>query len=302
MTLHPVRLLPSYREKIWGDTALEPWFRASSEKIGEVWFAFDDNQTESGRTVRELMKEYGRALTGADRDWDSFPILVKFLFTSDRLSVQVHPDDEHARLWENFHGKAEMWHVLRAEPGAAIALGLKEAITRERLREASLSGEIEALIRWVPVHAGDTILALPGTVHAIGPGLALCEIQQNCDLTYRLYDYGRPRELHLDKAIAMANLGPHPGPLEPVELGPGRRLLACCPHFATEALEFGSEMSYEPDPGRAHLLIVIDGSGAIDGRRFSPGEVWLVPAAAAPFPIAPERPARLLRTYVPPRC
>jgi mannose-6-phosphate isomerase len=301
MSLEPLRLLPSYREKIWGATALDPWFHATGARIGEVWFTFDENRTDDGRVIADLMREHGAALLGTDRAWDSFPLLVKFIFTTDRLSVQVHPDDERARAWEGFPGKTEMWHVLRAEPGAAIALGFKEAISQQRLRESALTGEIEDLIRWFPVHGGDTFFTPTGTVHAIGPGLALVEIQQNSDITYRLYDYGRPRELHLEKAVAVANPQPHPGPSAPEDLGGGRQRLVCCEHFVTELLSLESETVYHPERGRIHILVVIEGSGAFGGRAFGPGECWLVPASAEPFAVGVDSPVRLLRTWVPPR-
>ncbi|MGE5646935.1 MAG: class I mannose-6-phosphate isomerase [Acidobacteriota bacterium] len=300
MTPAPMRLTPSYRDKIWGATNLEPWFRRSESKIGEVWFTFDENTTDDGRSLRTLMREYGPEFLGTDRAWDSFPLLVKFIFTSDRLSVQVHPDDAVARKWEHSPGKTEMWHILRADPGAAIALGLKHAVTPERLREAALSGEIEDLLRWVPVRAGDTFFTAPGTIHAIGPGLALVEIQQNSDITYRLYDYGRPRELHLDKAIAVSDPQPHPGASKPEDLGGGVRRLVTSSHFVTDAIEYDSEAKYHPEPGRIHILIVTAGYGAIAGQPFAPGEVWLVPASAEPFAIAPAPTASFLRTYVPP--
>jgi mannose-6-phosphate isomerase len=301
MRLEPLRLLPSYREKIWGTTALEPWFRNREVKTGEVWFTFDENRTSDGRLLSDLMREHGAAFIGTDRPWDAFPILVKFIFTSDRLSVQVHPDDARAREWEGSPGKTEMWHVLRAEPDAAIALGLKTAITPERLREAARTGEIEDLIRWFPTHPGDTFFTPPGTIHAIGPGVALVEIQQNSDITYRLYDYGRPRELHLDKAIAVASPQPHPGPLPSEDLGGGRRRLACCEHFVTELIEYAGDSVYRPEPGRLHILIVIEGTGSFGERPFGPGEVWLVPAAAEPFAVAAPGRARVLRTHVPPK-
>jgi mannose-6-phosphate isomerase len=259
----PFRLPPSFREKIWGATALEPWFRDSGRRIGEVWFSTDE-----------------------------LPILAKFLFTSERLSIQVHPRDEYARKHENSAGKTEMWHVLRADAGAAIGVGFVETLTRERLREAALSGEIERLLRWIPVRAGDTIFTPAGTVHAIGGGLALCEIQQQSDVTYRLYDYGRPRELHLDKSLDVAELGPHPGVAAPQPLSPGRTLLARCPYFVTELLE--APLEYLPD--RTSILIAIEGRGRLGHCPVEAGEAWVVPASATPLPIES---LRLLRSYVP---
>jgi mannose-6-phosphate isomerase len=301
MSLEPIRLLPSFREKIWGATKLEPWFRDSDAQIGEVWLTSDENQTEDGRTLSALMREYGAALLGAGQEGDHFPILVKFIFTTGKLSIQVHPDDARARAWEGSAGKTEMWHMLRAETGASIALGFREPLTRERLRESALSGEIENLVRWLPVRAGETFITPAGVVHAIGAGLALVEIQQNSDVNYRLYDYGRPRELHLERGVAVADLGRHPGPSKPVDLGDGRRLLACCEYFAAESIELAGRSVYQPDSGRLHTLIVLEGAGSFGDRRFGPGEVWLVPASAEPFPVTADAPARLLRTFVPRR-
>jgi len=300
MTLKPVRLEPSYRDKIWGSTQIEPWFRSAGEKIGEVWFTFDQNRTSDGRVLSDLMREYGADFLGTDRCWDEFPLLVKFIFTTDRLSVQVHPDDAKAREWENCPGKTEMWHILRADTGASIALGFNEPISKQRLRESSLSGEIESLLRWFPVNAGDSFFTPPGTVHAIGPGLALVEIQQNSDITYRLYDYGRPRELHLDKGIAVSNPVPHPGPSAPQDLGGGRTRLVSSAHFVTDLLEYPRDAVYTPERGRIHTLIVTEGCGAFDGQPFGPGEAWLVPASAEPFAVAVKSPVKLLTTWVPP--
>src|SRR5690242_5583338 len=174
-----VRLQPSLREKVWGKTRLSPWFADSDKPIGEAWFLTD----------REL------------------PLLVKLLFTSEKLSVQVHPDDgEDGPL-----GKTEMWHILEAEADASIALGSRKPITRKRLLESTKTGDIEKLLNWIPVAPGETYFTPAHTVHAIGAGIVLCEIQQNSDVTYRLYDYGRPRELHLEAAAPICDLGVHPG-------------------------------------------------------------------------------------------
>jgi mannose-6-phosphate isomerase len=265
-----------------------------------VWFTHDEAVTDGGRTLRQLMEEHGPALVGSDWCRSEFPILVKFIFTSERLSIQVHPDDERARSWEESPGKTEMWRLLRTGPGATLGVGFHEPLARERLRAAALSGEIEELVRWFPVKPGETFFIAPGTVHAIGAGVALCEIQQNSDVTYRLYDYGRPRELHLDKGVAVSEAAPHSGPVEPMELGGGKRLLASCPHFRTEEWELSGAAQYRPDPERVHILIFLEGRGTLDGRAFSAGEVWIAPACAPAFELAAEGNARMLRTYVPP--
>ena len=262
----PVRLPARFLEKIWGTTDLSPWYPSSAQKIGEVWFEAD------------------------------LPLLVKFVFTSDRLSVQVHPGDDFAKTHENSRGKTEMWYVLRADPGARIAAGFRQSISRERLRESALNGEIEDLLQWVDVKAGDAFYVPAGTVHAIGGGLALCEIQQHSDITYRLYDYGRPRELHLEKAIQVASIeagrtGPVPLPID-------------CEYFHTELAKTSTPLRYSPEAARFHLLIFLSGSGYITGHSgtvepFREGETWLVPALASPFSIQPSEPAKFLRTWVP---
>jgi mannose-6-phosphate isomerase len=257
------RLEPSFREKIWGATRLEPWFPNSSSKIGEVWFETPDMP------------------------------LVKFLFTTDKLSVQVHPDDEYARRHHGSPGKTEMWHILAAEPGARIAAGFREPLTPERVRAAAVSGKIEGLLQWFEARPGDTFFIPAGTVHAIGAGLALCEIQQNSDVTYRLYDYGRPRELHLDQALAVSRLGPHAARRQPLE-----NMLLSCRYFATECVG-GRSTEYQPLAYRAHLLIAIEGEGEIAGQPIRAGEVWHhVPSGSDSYQISGK--LRLLRVSVPP--
>ena len=267
-TQGPVRLAPSLRDKIWGSRNLEPWYTNSDRDIGEIWFL---PETE-------------------------LPLLVKLIYTSAKLSVQVHPDDADGEP-----GKTEMWYVLHAEPGAQLAMGFREPVSRERLKEAALSGEIEDLLRWFPVHAGEAYFAPARTVHALGGGLVLCEIQQNCDTTYRLYDYGRRRPLHIDRACEIADLGTHPGVSVPVPLYGREQSLVRCPYFATESVWVCGETPYAGFPDRFHLLIVVEGSGHLAGQPFSRGEVWLVPAGTPEFPIRPAAAAHFLRTYVPAR-
>src|SRR5581483_10664355 len=165
------------------------------------------------------------------------------------------------------------WHILEAEPGASIALGFREPITRERLWEASRSGEIEQLLNWMPVSAGETYFTPAHTVHAIGAGIVLCEVQQNSDVTYRLWDYGRPRELHLEQATRVSDLGVHPGA---VPDGVVRSK-----HFVTEPVTLSAGEARTPDPRRCHLWICLQGAGAIGPDPFHPGEVWLLPEEGA---------------------
>ena len=247
----PQRLTPSFREKVWGSTELEPWFPNSDRKIGEVWFE------------------------GVDR----LPVLIKFIFTSEKLSVQVHPDDEHARRHHASAGKTEMWHILAAKPGARIAAGFPAPLTAGQLRDAAVSGEIEDLLEWFEAKPGDTFFIPAGTVHAIGGGLVLCEIQQNSDVTYRLYDYGRPRELHLDQAIAVSARTRHAA-LQPR----AGEVLVTSKYFTTSKLVIESPIQHLPHAGE--LLIAIQGAGNVAGQPAKAGETWYIPAGTGPFEIA----------------
>ncbi len=255
----PLRLTPSLREKVWGRTKLSPWFPDSPQPIGEVWFLAD----------REL------------------PLLVKLLFTSERLSVQVHPADGE----DGPRGKTEMWHILEAGPGADIALGFREPITRERLLDSTRTGEIENLLNWIPVRTGQTFVTPAHTVHAIGAGIVLCEIQQNSDVTYRLWDYGRPRELHVARAVAVADLTPHPGA---APSGPVRT-----PYFVTQTLDLAAGGEYIPEARDCHLLICLRGEGFLGGQPVRAGEVWLLPETGAQPAVRAVGPLSFLRTYVP---
>jgi len=240
-----IRLTPSFKEKVWGSTRLAPLFPASDVKIGEVWFEGVEN----------------------------LPLLIKFLFTTEKLSVQVHPNDEYARQHHDSRGKTEMWHVLHAEPGAKIAAGFREPITPHQLREASLSGEIEHLLQWFDAAPGDTFFIPAGTVHAIGAGLTLCEIQQHSDVTYRLYDYGRPRELHLDQALSVSNLGPHQARRQAKG-----EVLVSCPFFTTSKLCITNPTSHILSPDHPELVVVTAGSGVLGPHQVTAGEVWYLEA------------------------
>ena len=177
-------ILPAHRvEKPWGvDRLPAPFGGGEGARIGEIWF--DDPETPS-------------------------PLLVKFLFTAERRSVQVQPDDAAARARGHPHGESESWLVIWAEPGATLGIGSITPMDGAALRQAAIDGSIVELMRWIPVAAGDYVHIPAGTVHAIGAGVHLVEVQQNIDLTYRLYDYGRPRALHLDDGVAVADARPH---------------------------------------------------------------------------------------------
>ena len=238
-------------EKPWGRTELWPGFaNPSGAKIGEIWFA---------------------APPGTDPD-----LMIKYLFTSEKLSVQVHEDDASARTAGRARGKDEAWVVLAADPGATIALGTRAPVDAETLRAAALDGSIETLVDWKPVHSGDVIYSAARTVHAIGPGLTIIEVQQNVDLTFRLYDYGRPRELQLDEAIAVSDAVPFVVPPVVGDIGGGRAILCEGGKFVLERWSWaGARRIALPDSLPA-WLVPVTGHGTMTGGAFTAGECWMV--------------------------
>lgn len=245
----PATLLATHRvEKPWGRTTLWPGFpdpAQDGEPVGEVWFQ------QPGDTSPDL--------------------LIKYLFTSEKLSVQVHPNDEQARARGLPRGKDECWVILAAEPDSTIALGPKAPMTAEELRAASLDGSIEDRLDWVPVKAGDFYYSGSGTIHAIGAGITLIEVQQNSDNTYRLYDYGRPRELHLEDGVAVSELVPYQPYASPGRVDPERVILVEGPKFVLERWPGGHRVVTLPE-GETGWLVPITGAGAVDGVAFKAGE------------------------------
>jgi mannose-6-phosphate isomerase len=251
-----IRLTPRRVAKPWGRDDIGPLFDAGGERIGEIWFELPGGSAEP-------------------------TLLIKYLFTSEALSVQVHPDDAQAQAVGARQGKEEAWVILDAADGAVIGLGLEQRVTPGRLRAAALDGSIEDLIDWKPVAPGDHFHVTPGTIHAIGGGLALIEVQQYADITYRLYDYGRPRELHLDEAMACAEAGPYltPNLRTPIAVGVDRLV---------DGPKFGLVDAHCDDFAALPALgaygpvwfIPVEGAGSIDGDLWQPGECWLLDDAA----------------------
>ena len=286
----PIRLLPLFRERVWGRESLTPYFpeKTFDKHIGEVWFTFAENETSLGIPLGKLIESEPRVLgSAADPAHPGIcPLLVKLLFTTERLSVQVHPDDQYAQLHHGTLGKTEAWYVMQAEPPAELAVGFREAISPEKLAEAAQSGEIERLLDWRTVKAGDTIYTPAGTVHAIGAGLTICEIQENSDITYRLYDYGRPRELHLEHGVSVSKLGRHEDQPERVKIASWREQLTDSPYFRIERLKIINSVTINRGLPYYMLLVCLNGSGSIAGEAFQSGQCWLVPAGGASVEIS----------------
>lgn len=253
----PATLLQTHRvEKPWGRNRLWPGFTdpaPEGEPIGEVWFQAPGDATPD--------------------------LLVKYIFTSEKLSVQVHPDDEQAHARGLPRGKDECWVILDAEPDSTIALGTHAPVDHATLRAAALDGSIEQLLDWKPVKAGDFFYAPSGTVHAIGAGITLIEIQQNSETTYRLYDYGRPRELHLEDGVAVSDARPFEAAPMPGQVAPGRTILVEGPKFVLERWP-GGERALRLPEGLTGWLVPVSGSGEVDGVAWRAGECVTITGSA----------------------
>ena len=308
----------------WGVNSLAPLFPEQinlSEKIGEAWFTGEKCRFADGPFAGSMLGEAWPKMTV---EWtgtalpprSAFPILVKFIFTDDKLSVQVHPDDEYASRHEieaGGHGKTEMWYCLSARPGSEILLGLKPGVDRDAFRSAIDDATVENCVLRFPAHAHDAIFVPAGTVHAIGAGFVLCEIQEQSDITYRVYDYnrrnatGETRALHVDKAMDVIHFGEQRGGKNRARDNPARPghgdLFAACQYFATEHWEFSELIATAASREHFDLLISISGLGEFvaGGERFpyAPAQVWLIPAALGAYQIAPLERSEFLRTYVP---
>jgi mannose-6-phosphate isomerase len=272
------RIEPKFVERIWGASSLAPWFPSHDRAAT----ARERDQPSAPSTERRIGEVW----------FDTGCLLVKFLFTSEPLSVQVHPDDECARARGVPNGKTEMWHVLEAQSGARLALGFQEPLTRERIREAALDGSIENLLDWHYPSPGDTFFTPAGVVHALGPGLVVLEIQQVCDTTYRLYDYNRGRPLHLDEAIAVLDPCARPGKVAPKKLEGGGIALTRCRHFAVESWTLTEPRTF---PAKA-ALIVLAGGGFLNGEPAARSEVWNLEQASE---FVPDPDATVVCAYVP---
>lgn len=320
----PSRLEPRFVPRIWGARSLSPLFpedSALAEPIGEVWLTGDDcafaTGPFAGRRLADTWRELPPAWAGTrPRAAAAFPLLVKFLFPEQWLSIQVHPNDDYARRHEaaaGGAGKTEMWYALAAQEGASVLVGLKPHVTPESFRRKIADGTVEECLEKIPVRSGDAIFVPAGTVHTIGPGMILCEIQENSDITYRVFDYnrltpeGKPRALHIEQALAVMNFQEQSGGrLEPVRItrGPVRETyFIACRYFATEKWEFDSRIASVSSPEHFDLLIVLDGNGRIEwgaeSAEYARAQVWLLPAALGAYHLVPTRPTALLRTYVP---
>jgi mannose-6-phosphate isomerase len=320
--LYPLRMQPAFDPRPWGTTDLSPIYpdHKFDEKIGEAWLTGDHckvaNGPLAGKTLAELSSEHGRAMVGeAARDERRFPLLLKFLFPHEKLSVQVHPDDAAAQRTGQPWGKTECWYVAAAKPGSQVALGLKPGVTRAELENAIAEKRAEDLLRWIQIYPGEMIYVAGGTVHTLGPGSVIVETQQQSDTTYRLYDYGRPRELHLKEGMAAVKeqvksgkvVRPAPAALPGLKQNVLAPLIRA-PYFVVDHYELKAAQVFRTidDSGKSsvQILVAVEGCGVIEAPGMEPvtlakGDAAVIPASVGSFGVRPQWSVEFLKAYVP---
>ena len=295
--LEPFGIAPRFVARVWGFRDLRPWYDcvAEGEPIGEVWLTGDEcliaTGPHKGQRLAALFAEAHEALLGAGAPSPASPLLIKTIFAREKLSVQVHPGDAMAQKYGEPRGKTECWFALAAEPGARVAVGFLPGTTLDQVEEKICAGTLEQSLQAVAVEAGDMIFVDAGTVHAIWPGSILLETQQNCDITYRMFDYGRPRELHIEKSLEAAKLATRAGKVAPRRLA-DRFVLMDAEYFRVERIPMDGSRTSESlrggqKPGLSYLFAAA-GAGRLTGPGFAavdlpPRGMVAVPAAAPGF-------------------
>jgi len=319
--LYPLLMLPRFDPRPWGTHDLSQIYanRRFEEKIGESWLTGDDckvaNGPLAGQMLATVSQQYQRELVGESaRDAQRFPLLLKFLFPHEHLSVQVHPDDEQARRVGQPWGKTECWYVAHAKPGSQIALGLKPGVTVAQLERAIGEQHAEEFLNWINVFTGDMIYVSGGTVHTLGPGSVIVETQQQSDTTYRLYDYGRPRELHLKEGLAAVKLNVasgkvvRPAPTQIQCTSNRQSPLVAAPYFVVDMFEMKDpqDLSTRDDSGKtsAQILVAVEGCGVVEASgaeavTLTKGEAVVVPASVEKFTVRPQWTLEFVRARVP---
>ena len=315
--LYPLLMTPAFDPRPWGTLDLSPIYsnQRFDEKIGEAWLTGDAckvaNGPLRGRSLAELSLEFGRDLVGeAARDPKRFPLLLKFLFPHEKLSVQVHPDDEAARRVGEPWGKTECWYVAHAKPGAQIGLGLKAGVTREQFEKAIQENRAEDLLNWINVFPGEMIYVAGGTVHTLGPNSIIVETQQQSDTTYRLYDYGRPRELHLKEGLAAVKENVKSGKVvrpAPMQVNGNRQAaLIAAPYFSVEMFELKEPYQFQAgsDKSSVQILVAVEGCGVVETDGTEPvtlakGDAVVIPASIGDFRVRPQWAVEFLKAKVP---
>ena len=319
--LYPFLMLPAFDPRPWGTldlSAIYPNHRFN-ERIGEAWLTGDNCVVANGplakRSLADLSREFGAELVGtAALDPQRFPLLLKFLFPEEKLSVQVHPDDATAQRFGEPWGKTECWYVAHAKPGSQIALGLKPGVTRAQFEQAIHDNRAEELLNWINVYQGEMIYVAGGTVHTLGPGAVIVETQQQSDTTYRLYDYGRARPLHLERGLASIKEQTASGKVirpAPVAINGGksrRSSMIIAPYFTVDLFELKEPQAFSTadDAGKTsvQILVAVEGCGVVEAQGRDPvtlakGDAVVIPATLHGFTVRPQWAVEFLKGSVP---
>lgn len=281
-----IRLTPAFKDYLWGGTKLKENYNKNTDLdiVAESWElsthkdgqSVVDSGNDKGMLFGDYLEKAGKEVLGTKgAAFEFFPMLIKFIDALDNLSIQVHPDNEYALRVEKEYGKTEMWYILDAEEGACLYYGTNTEITKEEFREKIENDTILDVLKKVPVHKGDVFFIEAGTIHAIGAGIMICEIQQNSNSTYRVYDFGRvgkdgkPRELHIEKAIDVSNLKPLTSDFKPCGEWIDNKtyksaMMATCEYFTTYVYEVKSECSVQVNEDSFASFVVVDGEGSIE--------------------------------------
>jgi mannose-6-phosphate isomerase len=310
--MYPIKFDNLYYDKIWGGRDLELYRSNLPEgNIGESWdischpngVGIVANGQFKGRKLSDLMEELEEKLIGTKLDKNWFPLLIKLINAKDKLSVQVHPNDKYAYQVEGEMGKTEVWYVMEAIEGANLVIGTKNC-SKELFAEAIKGGDFEKYLNKVPVKKGEVYFIKSGLIHAIGEGVVIAEIQQNSDTTYRVYDYNRGRELHIDKALDVVDLslkGEKSNGIKITGLGFSKTYYCLCEYFSLELYDIFSSVSEHSDLERFFVFTCVEGQGEIhyDGgyEKITAGESVLIPASLGKYTI--EGSVKLLKSYVP---
>jgi mannose-6-phosphate isomerase len=286
----PVSLRPIFSERVWGVERLPKWYAQpeAGKPVGEAWLTAETCVVDAGKfagvSLGEMTKRFPEAFAGGAGA--EFPLLVKTLFPREKLSVQVHPNDAQAGALGLGRGKTECWYVLSAEPGAELALGFREGISHDEIRAAIANGTLEEKLNYLPVKAGDMVFVDAGTVHSIGPGMVILETQEYSDITYRLYDFGRPRELHVDAGLAVTRTSSSAGLVEPVAMDGFTRMVAS-DYFVVDrfvAEDVGVPLGLS---GKMQMLFALSEGASVEGAagsvRLDPWRVVLLPAEGVEY-------------------
>ena len=300
MKLYPMKLTAPCKDYIWGGNRLSEEYGkvSNADKIAESWELSCHKDGESviaegefaGMALTAFIEKAGREVLGNNcRKFEYFPILIKLIDAKDNLSVQVHPNNEYAQRVEGEYGKTEMWYIVDCDPGAELLYGFKHDITKEEFERRIKDNTLLEVTNSVKVHKGDVFFIESGTLHAIGKGILIAEIQQNSNTTYRIYDYGRvgadgkPRQLHIDKAVEVTKLTPPKYPCkaigdEEIKDGYTELLLSKCEYFQVKKLSIHEKCALEAGCGSFNSILVLDGQGEINGVELKKGDSCFIPS------------------------